>query len=565
MKSSKILSLFFAIGLLCSSCVSFVYSSDTDTRSLAETRREGLEELFLRQGPSVRLSTVYNSLPEEQRYALMARVKKLILANIPPDILNNPAVGQLPPEVQAVLPKLIMLIKAASPEQMEAFVQTQDLDHLLPLPPAVARLYHGHMTKSAIPGGTLTREEQLEADRADQSAWMDQVLATEGYSSSVEGHLQEIALLDENCDDGDFQGDVPQNHVENTDLQGLVKASYVIEAEDTVLVNSVRLAKALNHLTNPIYRQEPLKVSLFGKEVSVRDGVSLFEHICATGRYDVVLYDARMFVDFLGYSVAHGEDYLPVKIPTWIATDIDPSDPEKALSQEASASGSLKPSYITPANHSEHLLVFFEKGTTKPAILVRWYMGLPSSSSGLKQGTRFKAAVWQRCSWSGYRCVRSYEALDASRQMLRAGSTLMQLFNFLQWRYRYPMNGYGVLSVCQDTTALMEVILNKTAAQSTVWPLYRDPSLDFYYIAALETLGLSLGPSGSRGEILNVPSDARPDLYPWTQDRKVTLKRVGYNVPTRNPETLHFPVVKEGTNILSAKSPTFDRALKARD
>ena len=34
---------------------------------------------------------------------------------------------------------------------------------------------------------------------------------------------------------------------------------------------------------------------------------------------------------------------------------------------------------IVPANHSEHLLVLFERGSDRPAALVRWFLGIPGA------------------------------------------------------------------------------------------------------------------------------------------------------------------------------------------
>jgi len=523
---------------------------------LGDERRLEIERLSAGTGPSVNLSVVYRSLPPEARQALMAKVKQLVLTKLPPDILQHPSVGQLPPEAQKLVAAAVTFLQATTPEQMDAFVQTQDLDHLLPLPPAVFRVFHDRMDAQAVPGTTTKRRDLMAADLAEPSTWMDAVGRTAGYVD--EGVEPPSTFVFEDAP----TGDLPHDGVTETSIQGLVTAHRLLDVPAPVLANSQTLAMALNYLTDPRYDTTPLTVDLFGRTVTVSDGVALFDHLLATGRYDVTLYDARMFVDFLGYSVRHGEGTLPVKIPTWAATTIDPL----SANPEVAAQGNPpKRPFIVPANHSEHLLVLFERGTVRPAMLVKWYMGIPSAGSTVHQGTRFKAAIWQHSSWSGFRCFRTYEGAESARQCIRAGSALMQLFNFLQGRFRYPMNGYGVLAVCQDTTALMEVVLQGTAARSTVWPLVRDPRLDPYYRAVIETVGLSLDSRAAAGDgvILNVPSDARPDLYPWTLERKVELNRVGANMPTRDLGTLHFPLVRDGATLLAEKSPVFRRALSA--
>jgi hypothetical protein len=326
-----------------------------------------------------------------------------------------------------------------------------------------------------------------------------------------------------------------------------VEPSLPIAAAPHVLVNSVRLARALNALAN---EGTAVEVRTRRGAARARDGVELVNLLLADGAYDLAVLDARMFVDFVGLAVPQGPALVPVRIPTWFDTGL----------RAGGGNGAKGAPLIVPGNHSEHLLAVFEKGTAAPVALVKWYMGIPDASAG--QGTLFKAAVWQKSSWSGFRVVRVYQGRDSVRQMVRAGAQLMRLFNFLQGRFGLPKNGYGVLGVCNDTTGLMEGILQGAAGRSTVWPLIRDPRLDFYYADAVGRMRLALVKGAGGDEVLSIPSDSRPDHYPWVKDLPVLLYRIGTNLPVRNPAELHFPELRGALAGLRDAQPPFARGLE---
>jgi hypothetical protein len=187
-------------------------------------------------------------------------------------------------------------------------------------------------------------------------------------------------------------------------------------------------------------------------------------------------------------------------------------------------------------------------------------MGLPGKE--VAQGTIFKAAIYQRPSWSSYRIVNSYETVSAAHKLINGGSRIMQLYNFIQGKYKYSYNGYAVLAVCQDTTGIMEGILKGAGKEVTIWPLSRDPHLDFYYESIASLVGLKLHSVEGASSVLDVPTDSHPGLYPFTKERQTELKRIGLNIPTRNPEELHFPAVKGAISIMAEKSSVFRAALE---
>ncbi len=513
---------------------------------LERSRAESLEKLFLREGPSVPLSAAYASLPEPARHALLEKLRAMVLAHLPPGIENHPGLEALPPEARPMVLRILPLLRAVTPAQMDAFVRTQDLDHLAPLPAAATTHYHRRaLGTPAAPGGEA-RARLLEAHRKDPESWRKAVLSTPGYLAKEAAPASGLELL--GPDDPVPTDEIPRPGTKPA-LGGLaVNPSFPLELPGYALVNSKRLAQALNHLTVG----RPLPVTIGDSRGMVREGVELVNRLLASGRYDLGLYDARMFVNFIDPWVPHGESLVPVRVPTWLATGIDPKAPEGAATKG--------PGVLVPANHAEHLLVLFEAGTERPAALVRWFIGIPSPE--LAQGAAWRPAIDQRASWSGYRIVRAWRHPTQVRQMVRAADLLMRLFNWMQGSFAFDRNGYGVLGVCNDTSGLLETILSGRVGESTVWPLLRAPELDFYYAAVLGKLGLRLQSGGNGLEVLAVPSDARPDLYPWTRDRSSLLYRIGANVPTRDPASIQLPSLREAAGRLAGSSPAFARGLQ---
>lgn len=525
-------------------------------QDLAHQRAQALERVYLTERPSVSLSAVYAQLPPAQRLALLEKLKTMLLAQLPPDLGDNLALGGLPPEVRAALTRLLPFLRAMTPEQLEAVVSKMDLDHFAPIPPAAFRVYHERTLSEPVEAGGAVRASILEADRKAPEAWTAQVRATSGYVDETDPSSVELELLEPTANVP--SAEIPADKVEPAAIDSLVHSTIVVKLPAHVLANSARLSRALNQLTRPEFHEHPMAVRAAGQTRKVRDGVELINALLATGRYDVNVFDARMFVDFLGYSVMQLGKPYPVRIPTWAMTGVDVDAPDKPVVTEPGKTPGT--GLLVPINHAEHLLVFFAKGTTEPLMMVKWFMGIPGAE--LKQGTVFRPAVTMRTSWCGYRLVRAYAGADSARQMVRSASLLMQLYNYLQGRYRIRANGYGMYAVCQDTSGILEVVLGLAGGKTTIWPMARDPRFDHYYGPLLSPLGLRLTGAGENLRILDLPSDTRPDLYPWTGDPQSLLYRLGANIPMRDPATLHFPDLKGAVELLREKSEPFRRGLE---
>jgi hypothetical protein len=514
---------------------------------LTRRRARAYEALALRPGPSLAISTVYDSVPAEKRFALLDQLRRMVLAQVPPDLLRGDALAKLPEKVRMEIGTMLALAKVVTPEQLDAFVQNQDLDHLAPLPSHLFQFYHQKVMAEPGPDGSTPRAAMVAQDVADPAAWRARVEATPGYLG--EDRPTRLRLLGPG--DAVPAAEVPRDR-QTPAPGGLgIKAGFVLRRPEHVLVNSVRLSNAFNHLTNA--GKAPLTVELPGYSGEVGDGVGLVNALLAAG-YELQVFDARMYVNFVNLWVPHGEHLLPVRIPTWAATDLDPSDPE------GEPAGPGEERVLVPVDHSEHLLGVYRPGDELPQAMVRWFMAIPDSE-GPAQGTTFKPAIWQRAGWSGYRVVRAYAGKHSARHMIDTAGRLMRLFNAMQSRYGFPYNGYGALAVCNDTTALMEVGLQGQTGRSTVWPLLRDPTMDALYADSLEHLGVRMRRGAAGARVLTVPSDARPDHYPWVANRRILLHRVGANISTRDPATIHFPSLKRWTESMAAKSPTFARSL----
>ena len=252
-----------------------------------------------------------------------------------------------------------------------------------------------------------------------------------------------------------------------------------------------------------------------------------------------------MFNDFLGYQVKHGQSMMAVKLGSYMAVSISPDDPY-------AGNDDVEKPFMMPAGHSEHVIVLWSKGSIEPVALVRWYMGV---SSGPKvQGLRFKPLSHQKSAWAGFRIAYSYNWPGTVRRMVTSAGRFQQYVNFLQKRYSFPVWGYTVTSVCNDSTALMEAVLRHSFKKVGIWGTVSDKGYEFYLRPLLKETGLKLVKAPNGWDVLNVPSDACLHLTPKFQSTKSILYRLGKSIPSQNPCELHFNDVKEALLALSLRT-----------
>jgi hypothetical protein len=499
-------------------------------------RAAALEDTFLESSPSLGLQQVYNLMSMPQRIALAGKLKELVVARVPPGAENHPALGQLPPAMREMIKQLVVLAHTASPEEVEKVIAAQDLDHFAPIPTPLLRLYHEHVMSGATPSGK-TRRELLAADVADP-AWKSALAATSGFILPEEGPA-EVRLLAKG--DAVPDAELPKDSLEPALNGALVVQHKVAKWAPHALANSARLARALNLLMRP-KSAGPVVLKIGEKSFAVDTAAALVETLAEHGPYEIAVFDARMFVNFLDYSVKKFGVTRSIRIPTWAATAL-PTAPGKSL--------------LVPVCHTEHVIVLYRKGKKEPEALVRWFLAMPDDVS---QGTLFRPAVWSRRSWSGYRIVRGYEGAQAAGRLLAVAQRVMSAFNFLQDKYRFPGRAYGVLGVCNDTTGILEAALQGSAEKTTAWPMVRDPRFDMYLAEALDGLGFPTRPAGDL-TVLQVPCDSRPDLFPEVNDLGRMMLRIGANIPQRDLSAMHFKDLAETLDAMKLKHPELEKGL----
>ena len=124
-------------------------------------------------------------------------------------------------------------------------------------------------------------------DRATSSRWIDTVLATDGYTNAADLTMDHFQLLTSESEVSDDE--IVKDSVHPTNISSkIVKQTLVADLSPLTMANSSRLARALNHLTNPSYRSNPMTVDLSGKIVEVHSGAELLDSLVGTGLYTPV-------------------------------------------------------------------------------------------------------------------------------------------------------------------------------------------------------------------------------------------------------------------------------------
>ncbi len=168
------------------------------------------------------------------------------------------------------------------------------------------------------------------------------------------------------------------------------------------------------------------------------------EALIAAGHHIVITND-RFYADFMGLDF----NGAAVKAPLWIDTGVPAGDGTLAM----------------PSPHTHHTVV-----VTGPLVDVQvmYYMGV----SG---GVSFRADVNQRSPWTGGRTLRTYDSANDPSSVVTALETAGKLrakWNAEALAANMPALGYGLLGVCNDSTAVIEQALH---GESTIFPLSHPP------------------------------------------------------------------------------------------
>lgn len=168
------------------------------------------------------------------------------------------------------------------------------------------------------------------------------------------------------------------------------------------------------------------------------------EALIAAGHHIVITND-RFYADFMGLDF----NGAAVMAPLWIDTGVAAGDGTLAM----------------PSPHTHHTVV-----VTGPLVDVQvmYYMGV----SG---GVSFRADVNQRSPWTGKRTLRTYDS-DAQPEdvvtALEIAGKLRAKWNAEALATGMPALGYGLLGVCNDSTAVIERALH---GETTIFPLSHPP------------------------------------------------------------------------------------------
>jgi len=521
---------------------------------LEARRARYIEDIYVDDRPSVSVSAAYQTLNIQQRVTLGFQLRGFLLAQMSPGLADPERLASLSCFAQEVLAPAVSLVRASTTTEVLDFMETSDLDHLLPLPPEAFGLTHRYLADQPLPSDpSKTRGLERELDMSDSTRWTMTAKTTPGYVFPDGTACNDIRLL-EPCDFVPPE-EVPEEEVTPGPMGFWFNVAPVLSLPAYTQVNSNRLARAFNEVCNFRGSQNPLFIRVGTQDYSVRTPRELIQALDATGRWDIGVYDARMCHNLTDYWVRHGEDYRPVRFATWFALNLDPADPESISPSEH---GPL----LLPADHSEHQLVLWKRGTTEIHAMVKWYMGVTTGPN--VQGLRFHGAVHRTASWVGCRVLYRYSGAAAASRFATAAKAVQQYVNFVKNRFDMPIWGYVPTVACNDATGMMESVLRRSPEQLALWGLVRSLRYEFYMKPFEEELGLELieGPQGL--PILGLPSDAWRDAVPWAQERRNLLCRLGASIPWRETGVIPFGDVRAAVDAMSARSASFRRALSRK-
>ncbi len=184
-------------------------------------------------------------------------------------------------------------------------------------------------------------------------------------------------------------------------------------------------------------------------EVVMRSPRDVFDYLAPT--HHIAMRDGRMIANFLAMMIDGTTD---ARIPVWMKTGYSIAGQE----------------YAVPMGHSQH-----EFRIWGPVVNARvaFYLGI--------SGAGFHPVTDHRPDWTG---ERAEEALNEQRKsdfpriLKTADYATMYLLRNRAERGHRPADGYGILGVCNDGNAVLEMARHRDLKFVASYPLARDPELD---------------------------------------------------------------------------------------
>jgi len=293
--------------------------------------------------------------------------------------------------------------------------------------------------------------------------------------------------------------------------------TYVIDYPDYTKFNSKKLAQVLNQLSNhdskgKVYSKVNLKL---GEDIfNVASGEEFVQALYDHPDYDVIVYEARALVSFGGMVIKNGDSLTSIELPFYVKTRFEDEN------------------LYVPMNHSEHLICVYKKGDSVPLAVAEWYMAMGPDKNN-RQGAYFEEALVGGAYWTGYKVTHIYNKIENIKKFITLTTSFQRFVNYVQKAYNFPDLGYGMLAVCNDSTAIIEVALSGQSAFNSV-PNLRAVKFDFLYKNFMGNVknGLKYNSKG----YLNVVSDTYADVYPI--NRADYVKRLTMSIPFRFTDRL---------------------------
>ena len=486
-----------------------------------------LENISIAENTPVTLSQVYSQLGHSEKIILAKHLKQLILSQLPAGITQNPEIYLntiTDPEFKAYLIQILEFLKSDNDGMIISVLDRLDKDNLIKGHPAMFKAYHQYI-------GQNFRSSAFQIDKTPAFMKDDfKVVKTLQFSGNYEMIMS---------------NDIPRSGfkpVFGSPGKEIGKMTTVANLPENAIINSIRLADVLNQLSNAETdsdKYSPVDFTWRGTTYNLKKTIDLINVLHNISDFDLVGFEARMGVDYAGFSINTGFSTHPIEIPSFSAANVNG-----------------KTVYF-PANHSEYLIAVYLRGEKTPFALVKWYMGIPSDNM-LHQGTMWKPAVYSRASWCGFKVTDTFKDIESLRKIMHGSTYLMKFFNFTQLRYKFPANGYGVLAVCNDSVSILRTVIGKNPMTSS-FPNLRAVNYDRLYKDILERLStdIKLDFSG----YLNVPSDVYPEIY-GQQLNGFMIERLANSFPFRSEYDINGDAFSRIYKQLNAIDGRFSNRIK---
>ncbi|MGM0607829.1 MAG: hypothetical protein ACQESP_05375 [Candidatus Muiribacteriota bacterium] len=486
-----------------------------------------IEEKTVNDYPSMSLEEANSKLNHSNKIKTATYLKKVISSYFPPDFREQYSYYIScfeDSEYKQYLNNISDILTNKNKMQLAGIIERLDKHELIKIKPVIFEKYH-------------------ESISMNFRAAFHQIKESPGFIKKNYNTITDFQFI-KNVSEEDEEKSILEStfaQITKGNIMQLGKLKEVAEFPSNTIKNSINLAKVLNQLSNyntNSRNYKKIKFTYNENTYTLEKPADLIDVLFEIDELEVLVYESRSALDYAKLALKSGFSYHPIEIPVLVETR------------------SNDDFLYFPAIKSAYILAVYKKGEKKPLSLINW--NIESFNDKDESAASWKEAVYVRPSWTGFKITDKISDKSDLEDIIIGSHYLMKFYNFVQSRYLFLKNGYGVLSVNNDAVSILSAYIQREADLAP-FPNLRNIKYDYLYHSLLSNFKKTLKLDDNN--ILNVPSDIYRKHF-ISSNPQVNRDRLAKNFPFRKKSDISNIIYKNLINKLLELYPDFEEIIK---